>query len=95
MAVIKMEGLFQGWSYDAEKGIIYDEGGNEYHAGEIRSLFFLKQLHMHENGRQSDISFLKSELAKRLDEAEKKLPIVTIDWGDIQETVVHPWKRQS
>ncbi|MBX2847156.1 MAG: hypothetical protein KTR16_02455 [Acidiferrobacterales bacterium] len=92
MREIKMEGVWQGWEYSPDEAVLFDSGGNHYYMDEIRAIFMFRQWMSGEIGNSNEIKFMKSELRKKIDSV--KMPKVTIDWGEVQETVVHPWARR-
>ena len=89
MEKLYLKGKFEQWTIDEEKGLIWDDGNNEYTLGDVRSLFYQRQLHNTLLGQQFNIRSLKSILDKKIKAI--KTPIITIDWGDgtVQE-IKHP-----
>lgn len=90
--MVELKGVFEGWLVDEDTGLIYDDGGNEYKIGEIRSLFFVRQWMYESGGYHGRIRNLKDHLEKKIEQT--KLPEVTIDWGEVQEKYVHPFYRK-
>lgn len=90
--MVELKGIFEGWSVDEDLGIIYDDGGNEYTAGEIRAIFFTRQWMYESGGYHGRIRNLKDHLDKKI--ARTKIPEVTITWSDVQEKLVHPFYRK-
>lgn len=89
----RLNGIFDGWVVDEEKGVIFDNGGNVYTEGEIRSIFFLRQWMYESGGYHGRIVNLKERLEKKLEDV--KTPEVTINWGDIEEKYIHPHYRRK
>ncbi|MGH1427845.1 MAG: hypothetical protein ACRBEE_07885 [Arenicella sp.] len=75
--------------YDEEKGIIFDDGNNQYTIGDVRSLHFQRQLHNTLIGNQYEVHSLKKELEEKIKSIP--CPTVTIDCGDGTTQVIrHP-----
>jgi len=87
----RLNGKFEGWIIDEDKGEIFDAGGNAYTESEIRSIFFLRQWMYESGGYHGRIINLKERLQQKINDV--KLPEVIIDWGDIQERYKHPRHR--
>jgi len=88
----ELKGMFDRWTVDEKKGKLFDEGGNEYDINEIRALFYFRQWRAEFEGWNGRIASLKEHLEKKL--SQVKTPVVTVDWGDIQERYVHPHYRK-
>ena len=89
---MKLRGEFNGWWVDDKEGVLFDEAGNHYDKDEIRAIFYYRQLAKGFEGSRADISSLKEELEKKINDIPA--PRVTIDWGDIQERYIHPHFRK-
>ena len=88
---------WHGWTWSEEKDCLIDEYGNHYHQGEIRALFYLRQWHgsQKEGLDKKKIRFLRDVLDEKIKEAEKRNQIsIQINWGDRQETLLHPSIRR-
>ena len=85
----ELKGKFQGWTIDEDKGIIFDDGNNQYSVNDIRATFYERQLQNLIIGNQFNIMSLK----QRLEEKIKTIPCptITIDWGDgTTQIIKHP-----
>jgi hypothetical protein len=87
----ELKGMFDRWTVDEENGVMWDDGGNEYKIGEIRSIFFLRQWMYESGGYHGRIKNLKEQLEKKIERVKE--PEVTINWGDIEEKFIHPHYR--
>ncbi|MGH1542600.1 MAG: hypothetical protein ACRBHB_19415 [Arenicella sp.] len=87
--MIKLNGQFEGWIIDEEKGLLYDDGNNEYTIGDVRSIFYQRQLTNSVIGQDYQIKSLKSHLERKI--ADVACPTIEIDWGDGRKQIVkHP-----
>lgn len=87
--MIRLNGQFEGWVVDNENGFIYDDGNNSYSINEVRSLFFINQLHKNLIGNEYEIKSLKNELKEKIKTTQS--PTIKITWGDGTEKIVsHP-----
>lgn len=94
---IKMTGIWNGWAYKADEGVLFDEGNNHYWINEIKSLFYLREWHGSREGNmdRKKILFLRDELEKRIKQQESlKKPRVIIEWGETREVINHPYSEK-
>ncbi len=90
--MVKLDGLFEGWTANGETGIIHDQYGNWYYKDEIKAIFYYRELAKGFEGSKTQISSLKNILEKKIENV--RLPEVVIDWGEIQERYIHPHFRK-
>jgi len=88
----ELKGMFDLWKVDEDNGVIWDADGNDYDIHEIRALFYFRQWRAEFEGWNGRIYSLKEQLEKKL--SQVKTPVVTVDWGDIQEKYIHPHYRK-
>lgn len=88
-----MDGVFSGWQVDCENGVIIDDCNCAYRIGELRAIYYWREMWGDHVGRsQYQINSLKEELDKKI--AAVRLPEIVVDWGEVQERFIHPHYRR-